>query len=128
MANWRSWQTISRGGGWLLGAICAVAATLCYVGYMAHGMVVGDLIGLPGRESDIAAAQAFARRWLAYSALWQGGVALSIFTALEIGTDLSPIRRYALRASAAGFLSLPFTIAIGIVLIGILRLVSPHHF
>jgi hypothetical protein len=128
MANWRSWPMVARGGGWLLATICAIAATLCYAGYMAQGMVVGDLIGLPGREPDIAAAQVLAHKWLVYSALWQCGVALNIFAAFRIGTDLSPFPRYALRASAAGALSLLFTVAIGIVLMGALRLVYPRHF
>lgn len=40
-----------------LAVICGFGAAFAFIAYVANGMVAGDLIGLPGREHDIAVAQ-----------------------------------------------------------------------
>ncbi len=52
---------------WASGALAlllSIAYTFCYFGYMGQGIAIGDMIGLPGREADIALAQHRANYWL----------------------------------------------------------------
>ena len=45
---------------WISGALAlllSIACAFCYFGYMGQGIAAGALIGLPGREGDVAIAQ-----------------------------------------------------------------------
>ena len=61
---------------WILGT-CAVllsaASAFSYLGCIGQGIVVGDLLGLRGREADVAIAQRWATYWLVASACCLGG-------------------------------------------------------
>src|SRR5439155_17397718 len=52
---------------WISGALALllwIACAVCYFGYMVPGIAIGDMIGLPGREADVALAQDRATHWL----------------------------------------------------------------
>lgn len=110
---------------WFLRAvlvICASCAALAFFAYVANGMVVGDLIGLPGREDAISIARSRAIWCLTVSALFQAGVAAAIFPFLEFGEEATPFPRIALRAVVAGLISFPCTFVVGTLLFSILKM------
>ena len=109
-----------------LTATFATAAALAFLFYMANGIAVGALIGLPGRASEVAAAQHHAAIWLGISAVFQVGVVVGLFSMLRFGADADRIVRYVSRSIAAVFLSLPTTLLIGVVLFEIISLLRPH--
>jgi hypothetical protein len=115
-------RRIVCGAGWVVATVCAVGAAVTFLGYMAQGIVVGSLTGLPGREHDVAMAQARAGQWLGLSWLWQAGVVLGLVAAFKIGEDSAAIKRYATRFLAAAALSFPFSFLLGTVLMEIARL------
>jgi hypothetical protein len=82
-----------RQSRWAVALICATCAALSYIFYMANGMVVGNLIGLPSREQQIALAQHRASLWLDASVIFEMGAALAVFPLLEIGSDSDPLPR-----------------------------------
>ncbi len=71
---------------WLLLTLAAVGglgAAFALMAYVANGMVVGDLIGLPGRERDIAVAQHRGSVGLLSCVLLQFGVAGAFFSCMD---------------------------------------------
>ncbi len=71
---------------WLLLALVVVGgfgAAFTLMVYVANGMVVGDLIGLRGREHDIAIAQHRGRVGLLSCVLLQFGVAGALFSYVD---------------------------------------------
>jgi hypothetical protein len=93
---------------------------------MSNGMVVGDLMGLPGREHDVADAKHLARMWISLAALFQFGVVLAIFSLVKLESEVESFMRYTLRGLAAGLLSLPTTLLIGAVISAILKVFFRH--
>jgi hypothetical protein len=59
--------------------IGGLGAAFAFIVYVANGMVVGDLIGLPGREHDIAVAHHRSSIGLLSCVLLQFGVAGALF-------------------------------------------------
>ena len=52
---------------WISGALAlmlSIACAFCYFGYIGQGIAIGDMVGLPGREADVALAQHRATYWL----------------------------------------------------------------
>ena len=76
---------------------------------IANGIVVGDLIGLRGRERQIALAQHRASLWLGTSVAFEMGAALAVFSLLGIGSDSDPWPRYLARGIVATLLALAVT-------------------
>lgn len=112
---------------WSSAILLAILAASAYFAYMSNGLVVGALIGLPGREGDVATAQRYAMCW--YAAFWilQVGVVLSISSVLRFGSDAAPLVRNLARGVVAVLIAFPVTIMVGMVLWGALRLLFPHH-
>ena len=106
---------------WAVALICTTSAALSYIFCMANGMVVGDLIGLPGREQQIALAHHRASMWLGASAILEVGAALAVFSLLEIGSDSDPLARFVARGVIAVFSSLTATLLMGIVIFRVFR-------
>jgi hypothetical protein len=106
---------------WAVALICATFAALFYIFCMANGMVVGDLIGLPGRERQIALAHHRASMWLDASVIFEVGAALAVFSLLKIGSESDPLARFVARGVTAVFSSLAATLLMGIVIFLVLR-------
>ena len=70
-----------------LALFAGVGAALAFIVYMANGMVAGDLIGVAGREHDIAIAQHRSLVGLLSCIVLQFGVAGSLFGALDREDD-----------------------------------------
>ena len=69
---------------WLtLAVVTGLGAAVGCMVYIANGVVVGDLWGLPGREHHIAVAQHQARVGLLSCVLFQFGVAGSLFSYMD---------------------------------------------
>jgi hypothetical protein len=103
----------------------AAVAAICYMAYMANGIAASALIGLRGREHDIASAQYKAGMLLFGSAIFEVGVILGFFSLLQIGTETGALPRFILRGSTAILLSLAGTVLAGLVLFGFARVVHP---
>jgi hypothetical protein len=88
---------------------------------MANGMVVGDLIGLPGREQQITLAQHRASLWLDASVIFETVAALAVFSLLTIGSDSDALPRFLARGMTAVLLSLAVTLLLGTLIVGVLR-------
>jgi hypothetical protein len=88
---------------------------------MANGIVVGDLIGLPGREQQIALAQHRASMGFAASAIFEMGAALAVFSLLKIGSDSDPLPRFVARGMTAVLSSLAATLLLGSMIFLVFR-------
>jgi hypothetical protein len=118
---------------WISGALAlllSIACAFCYFGYMGQGIAAGALIGLPGRERDVAIAQHRATFWLMAS--------LFCFTAsIVTGTvafpfpfypDASRLSRLVARFVLASILSLAVTVFIGFVAFSIITALHRRSF
>jgi hypothetical protein len=94
---------------------------------MSNGIVAGALIGLHGREGDVASAQRNAMYWYAASWIFQVGVVIAISSLLRFGSDATPVARYLSRGFVAALIAFPATTLVGMVLWGALRLLFPHN-
>ena len=109
----------------LSGAFSAAAA-LAYLGYMANGIAAGAIIGLPGREMDVAVAQHHAVVWLVMCAVFQLGVVIALFPLLRFGAEADRLVRFASRGLVATFLSFVTTLVVGVIIFEMLNLLRPH--
>jgi hypothetical protein len=112
---------------WSSAIFLAILAASAYFACMSNGIVAGALIGIQGREGDVATAQRNAMYWYAASWSFQIGVVIAIFSLLRFGSDAAPVARYLLRVFVAVLVGFPVTILVGMVLWGALRLLFPHH-
>src|SRR5689334_19705638 len=95
-----------------LALVCVLAssAAIACFSYVGNGMAVGALIGLPGRSSDVAAAQKSATNALRAFWICQIGLAIVVFSLLRFGYDASPLARILARGMVAAFLSVQTTL------------------
>ena len=112
---------------WSSAIVLAILAASAYFAYMSNGLAVGALIGLPGREGQVATAQRYAMYWFAASGILQIGVVILIFSLLRFGSDAAPTVRYLARGLVAVLIAFPVTIVVGMALFGALRLLLLHH-
>ena len=70
-----------------LALFAGVCAALALIVYVANGIVSGDLIGVAGREHDIAIAQHRSRAGLLSCTVLQFGVAGALFGMLDREDD-----------------------------------------
>lgn len=114
---------------WILASLAAVFATvaaLAYLAYIANGIAGGAIIGLPGREVDVAVAQRHAIVWLVMCAVFQFGVVIAIFSLLRFGAEAGRLVRFASRGIVATFLSFPTTFVVGVAIFETMNLLRPH--
>ena len=99
-----------------LALFAGVGAALAFIVYMANGMVAGDLIGVAGREHDIASAQHRSLVGLLSCIVLQFGVAGGLFGAFDREDDhAAPIVRAVLGSFVVTLvcgIALPFTLRI----------------
>jgi hypothetical protein len=94
---------------WSLGAIAvlfSIASAFSYLGHIGQGIVVGDLLGLSGREADVAVAQQRATYWLIASLFCLTGSISTAAFALPFYTDASRLSRFIARFILASVFSL----------------------
>jgi hypothetical protein len=70
-----------------LALFAGVGAALAFIVYVANGIVAGDLLGVAGREHDIAIAQHRSRVGLLSCIVLQFGVAGGLFGVLDREDD-----------------------------------------
>ncbi len=117
---------VARWFRYALAITLAVAAAIAYLGYMANGIVVGALIGLPGREGDIVHTQHNAMYWLATFAVLQLGLVIAISSVVQPRADATPLIRCFSRGAVGAMLSIPATLISGMVIFAMLQL--QHRF
>ena len=84
---------------WMLACLAGAfsfAAALAHLAYVGNGIAAGAIIGLPGREGDVTAAQHHAVVWLGISALFQFGVVIALFWLLRFGAEADRLVRFVL--------------------------------
>jgi hypothetical protein len=112
---------------WISSAIAtplSIASAFSFFGYIASGMDVGDLLGVPGRESDVAMAQHEAGSWLLASVcLLTGAIFMTTF-ALPFYENATRIPRTIARFVIASILCLGVTVLIAVVGFSIIRLTA----
>jgi hypothetical protein len=102
---------------WVLGTIAvvlSVASAFSYFGLIGQGLVVGDLLGLPGREGDVALAQRRATYWLIASLVCLTGSTVATTFALPFFADASRLARLVARFVLASICSFALTVFIGV--------------
>ena len=80
---------------WVFGVVAVLLSTasaFSYFMYMGQGIAIGDMIGVPGRQGDIALAQHWAAVWLRTCAICLGGSIATGTLALPLYPDASPCR------------------------------------
>jgi hypothetical protein len=109
-----------------LAATFSFAAALAYLAYLGNGIAAGAIIGLPGREGDVTAAQHHAVVWLGISALFQFGVVIALFWLLRFGAEADRLVRFVSRGAVATVLSFLTTFIVGVILFETLNLLRTH--
>ena len=109
-----------------LAGILATVAALAYLAYIANGIAAGAIIGLPGREVDVAVAQHHAIVWLVTCAVFQFGVVIALFSLLRFGAEADRLVRFASRGVVATLLSFVTTFVVGVAIFETLNLLRPH--
>jgi hypothetical protein len=115
---------------WILGSIAAllsIASAFSYFLQMGQGIIVGALLGLPGREGDVAVAQHRAAYWFLTSLLCLIASVVTATTALPFFANASRPSRLIGRFILASIFSVVFTVLIGIVAIVAFDLITTLH-
>ena len=134
MAYFRYMEPISRASRphvarWIVACLAgtfSTVAALAYLFYMANGIAAGAIIGLPGRETDVAVAQHHATVWLVVSAMFQFAVVIALFSLLRFGAEADRLVRLASRGLVATLLSFVTTFVVGLAIFETLNLLRPH--
>jgi len=134
MAYFRYMEPISRASKphverWMVACLASTFSTvaaLAYLFYMANGIAAGAIVGLPGRETDVAVAQHHAIVWLVVSAVFQFAVVIALFSLLRFGAEADRLVRLASRGLVATLLSFVTTFVVGLAIFETLNLLRPH--
>jgi hypothetical protein len=108
-----------------IAVVLSVASAFSYFNQFAQGFVVGDLLGLPGREGDVALAQHRATHWLIACIVCLAGSIIATALALPFFADASRLGRLIARFVVASICSLALTLLIGVVVFTIMT--TLHH-
>jgi hypothetical protein len=103
---------------WVLGTfvvLLSAASAFSYFCYMAQGMVAGDLLGLRGREADVAIAQQQAAFWLVASVCCWAASGFVGAVVAPIYEDASRLPRFIARFVVASLVAFVLTVLIGLV-------------
>ena len=106
-----------------LAGACSAAAALAYLG---NDVAAGAIIGLPGREVDVAVAQHHALVWLVMCAVFQFGGVIVLFSLLRFGAEADRLVRFASRGVVATCLSFVTTLVVGVAIFETLNLLRRH--
>src|SRR5579864_1401726 len=101
---------------WVLGALSVLlsaGAAFSYLHSMGYGIAAGDLIGLRGREGDVAFAQRWAAAWLTTAACCLGLSSLAGALATSIYQDAARLSRLIARLMVALVVSFVLALLIG---------------
>ena len=107
----------------------SITTVLAYMEFMGQGIAAGALIGLPGREADIAIIRHQADVWLAVAAVFQFAVVIALFSLLSLlrfGSENDRVVRWTSRGAVATFLSFVTTLGIGMIAFETLSLFRFH--
>lgn len=102
-----------------------MASAFSYIGHIEQGLIVGDLLGLPGREGGVALAQHRATYWLLACVGCLIGSIITTTFALPFFADASRLARFIGRFALASLFSLALTVFIGVVAFTVVA--SLHH-
>ena len=103
---------------WVLGAgavLLSAASAFTFLNYMGQGIVVGDLLGIRGREADVATARGWAIFWLLASCACFSGSSVMAAFALPIYPDATRAGRFFARLVVAATLSIALAVLIALV-------------
>lgn len=103
-----------------MAVLLSIASAFSYLGYVGQGIIVGGLLGLPGRESDVVIAQHWATYWLVASLCCLTGSIVTAALVLPIDSDASRLSRFIARFVVASILSLAVTVFIEFVAFSII--------
>ena len=102
---------------WVLGA-CAVllsaASAFTFLNYIGQGIAVGDLLGVGGREADVAIAQRWAIFWLSASCTCFVGSSVTAALVSPIYPDAPRVAKFIARLVVSATLSLVLTVLIAL--------------
>lgn len=93
----------------------SAASAFSYFRYMGQGIVVGDLLGLRGREADAAIAQRWAASWLVASVCCWAASGFVGAIAAPIYENAPGLPRFIARFVVASTVSFLLTVLIGLV-------------
>jgi hypothetical protein len=113
---------------WGLGALSVLlsaGAAFSYLHSMGYGIAAGDLIGLRGREGDVAFAQRWATVWLMTAVCCLGVSSLAGALATSIYEGSERLSRLIARLTVALVVSFVLALLIGFVSFSIIT--SSHH-
>jgi len=113
---------------WGLGALSVLlsaGAAFSYLHSMGYGIAAGDLIGLRGREGDVAFAQRWATVWLMTAVCCLGVSSLAGALATSIYEGSARLSRLIARLTVALVVSFVLALLIGFVSFSIIT--SSHH-
>jgi hypothetical protein len=113
---------------WGLGALSVLlsaGAAFSYLHSMGYGISASDLIGLRGREGDVAFAQRGAMVWLTTAVCCLGVSSLAGALATSIYGDAARLSRLIARLMVAFAVSFVLALLIGFVSFSIIA--SSHH-
>lgn len=113
---------------WGLGALSVLlsaGAAFSYLHSMGYGIAAGDLIGLRGREGDVAFAQQWSTVWLTTAVGCLGVSSLVGALATSIYEDAARLSRILARLTVALVVSFVLALLIGFVSFSIIT--SSHH-
>ena len=113
---------------WTLGALAVLLSagtTFSYLRSMGYGIAAGALIGLRGREGDVAYAQHWAMFWFTTAACSLGASGLAGALATSIYKEAEWLPRFIARLVVASAVSFGLAVSIGLVTVSIL---SKSHY
>jgi len=108
-----------------LSVLLSAGAAFSYLHSMRYGIAAGDLMGLRGREGDVAFAQRWAMVWLTSAVCCLGVSSLTGALATSIYEDAAWLSRLIARLMVALVVSFVLALLIGFLSFSIIT--SSHH-
>lgn len=100
--------------------LLSAASAFTFLNYIGQGIVVGDLLGLRGREADVAIAQRWAIFWLCASCLCFVGSSVTAALASPIYPDAPRVAKFIARLVVSATLSLILTLLIALASLSVI--------
>jgi hypothetical protein len=108
-----------------IAVVLSAASAFSYLGHIGQKVVVGDLLGLPGRQGDAALAQLRAIYWLIACLACLTGSIIAMAVALPVFADASGMARLIGRFAVASICCFAVTVFIGVAAFTIVT--ALHH-